>query len=263
MDRRHFLKIAGTTVAVSGMPSTEVESSQTPASIPEITKSRNASIRVQDNTLHIDTSTQSAVMEKGVLISLKSKITAEVFVRDVDVATCPALQLLYRGGESVSVDESKFGRVETYSLSEQCAEVVFHSWDADGVLRVSVESGTGDILVEPAAYSSRSGVRACRWNLAGIRPDLQLVAPFFQGIKLPLNDPLIKDSNWEWPFFWEAGLAILQGKRGGFWVHTQDNRFRYKALQVGTAGDPQRLGFETHAYGPIDDNLSAGSLVLL
>ncbi len=261
MDRRYFLKIAGTTVAVNSVPSTQVESSPTPASIPEITKPRNASIRVQDNALHIDTSTQSAVIEKGVLIFLKSKITAEVFIRDVDVAACPALQLLYRGGESVSVDESKFGRVETYSLSEQCAEVVFHSWDADGVLRVSVESDTGDILVEPAAYSSRSGVRACRWNLAGIRPDLQLVAPFFQGIKLPLRDPLIKDSHWEWPFFWEAGLAILQGKRGGFWVHTQDNRFRYKALHVGTAGDPQRLGFETHAYGPIDDNLSAGSLV--
>jgi hypothetical protein len=260
MYRRDFLKIAGSTVAVGSMPATHVESSLAPASTPKITEPKNASIRVQDNTLHIDTPTQTAVMEKGVLVSLKSKITGEVFIRDVDITACPALQLLYRGGESVSVDESKFGKIETCALSEQRAEVVFHSWDADGVLSVSVEPATGDILVEPAAYSSRSGVRACRWNLAGIRPDLELVAPFFQGIKLPLNDPLIKDSNWEWPFFWEAGLAILQGKRGGFWVHTQDNRFRYKALQVGTGRDPQRLGFETQAYGPIDDNLSAGGL---
>ncbi len=261
MDRRGFLKIAGTTVAVGGVGYTQVESSSAPASTPEITEPKNASLRVQDNTLHIDTSTQTAVMEKGVLVSLKSKITDEVFIRDVDVRSCPALQLFWRGGESVSMDESKFGKVETYALSEHRAEVVFHGWDADGVLSVSVEPATGDILVEPAAYSSRSGVRACRWNLAGIRTELQLVAPFYQGINLPLNDTLIKNSKWEWPQYWEAGLAILQGQRGGFWVHTQDNRFRYKALHVGSAGDSQRLGFETQAYGPIDDNLSAGGLV--
>jgi len=38
MDRRYFLKIAGTTVAVGSVPSTQVESSPTPASAPEITK---------------------------------------------------------------------------------------------------------------------------------------------------------------------------------------------------------------------------------
>ncbi|MFH1718242.1 MAG: DUF6259 domain-containing protein [Planctomycetota bacterium] len=260
MDRRDFLKMAGTTVAAGSAASARAESSTPPASTPEIAGPKNASIRVQDSTIHIDTWTQTAVMEKGVLTSLKSKITAEVFIRDVDVTSCPALQLLYRDGQSVSVDESKFGKVETYALSEQRAEVVFHSWDADGVLSVSVDPATGDIVAEPAAYSSRSGVMACRWNLAGISTELQLVAPFFQGVKLPLNDPLIKDSHWEWPFFWEAGLAILQGKRGGFWVHTWDNRFRYKALHVGTARDPQRMGFETQAYGPIDDNLSAGGL---
>jgi len=260
MYRRDFLRIAGTTVAVGGMPVPHIESSLTLAATPEISEPKNASIRVQQNTLHIDTSTQTAIIEKGLLVSLKSKITGETFISDVDTTACPALQLLYRNGESVSVDESKFGKIESYSLSGQHAEVVFHSWDADGVLSVSVKPDTGDILVEPAAYSSRSGVRACRWNMAGIRPGLELVAPFFQGIKLPLNDPLIKGSNWEWPFFWEAGLAILQAKRGGFWVHTQDNRYRYKALQVGTGRDSQRLGFETQAYGPIDDNLSAGGL---
>ncbi|MCF7973224.1 MAG: DUF6259 domain-containing protein, partial [Phycisphaerae bacterium] len=36
--------------------------------------------------------------------------------------------------------------------------------------------------------------------------------------------------------------------------------YRYKALHVGTTRDTQRLGFDTQAYGPIDDNLSAGGL---
>jgi hypothetical protein len=43
-------------------------------------------------------------------------------------------------------------------------------------------------------------------------------------------------------------------------VHTQDNRYRYKAMHVGTAKDARRLGFDTQAYGPLDNNLSAGGL---
>jgi hypothetical protein len=258
MDRRDFLKVASSSVALSGMIS--AVPSRAEESPSGTSRTQEASIRLRDGILHIDTPTQTAVMEKGVLTALKSKQTGEVFIQGVDVASCPALQLIYRGGEIVPVDESKFGAIETHALSNHRAEVIFHSWDADGVLSVSVEPETGDILVEPAAYSSRGGVLACRWNLAGLRSDLKLVAPFFQGIQLPLADSLIKDSHWEWPFSWEAGLAILQADRGGFWVHTQDHRYRYKALHVGSAKDPLRLGFDTQAYGPIDGNLSAGGL---
>lgn len=259
MNRRSFLKAAGSSIALGHAVSVSAGPTSAEGSPIEMSRSREASIQVRDGILYIDTPTQTAVMEKGILTSLKSKQTSEVFIRKTD-ASGPALQLLYRGGETVSVDQSKFGTIETHALSPHRAEVVFHSWDADGVLTVSVEPETGDILVEPAAYSSRSGVLACRWNLPGLRSDLKLVAPFFQGVKLPLDDPLIKDSHWEWPFFWEAGLAILQAEQGGFWVHTQDNRYRYKALRVGAANDAMRLSFDTQAYGPVDNNLSAGGL---
>ena len=260
MDRRNFLKVAGSSVALSRVVSASAVPSPVKASAGGTSRSQEASIQVRDGILYIDTPTQTAVMEKGILTSLKSKQTGEVFIRGADVASCPALQLIYREGETVSVDGSKFGTIQTQALSDHRAEVIFHSWDADGVLNVSVEPQTGDILAEPAAYSSRSGVLACRWNLAGLRSDLKLIAPFFQGVKLPLDDSLIKDSHWEWPFAWEAGLAILQADQGGFWVHTQDNRYRYKAMHVGTAKDARRLGFDTQAYGPIDNNLSAGGL---
>jgi len=171
------------------------------------------------------------------------------------------LQLLYRGDETISIDESKFGNIITRQIAPLKAEIVFHSWDGDGVISVCVEPDSGAILIEPAAYSSRPGVLACRWNMAGIRPDLQLVAPFFQGIKLKLDDALIANTHWDWPLYWEAGLAILQSKKGGFWIHTQDNRYRYRGLQVGSRTQKNHLGFDTQAYGPIDDNLSAGGLV--
>ena len=61
--------------------------------------------------------------------------------------------------------------------------------------------------------------------MPGIRHDLDLVAPLFQGVKLKLDDSLIRDSRWIWPMSWEAGLAILQSafrrvlhSHGGHWL---------------------------------------------
>lgn len=200
-------------------------------------------------------------MTKGFLTSLRNKATGEELIVAPDPNASAALELIYRGDEAVRVDESKFGSVRLRALSSERAEFVFHSWDGDGVLAVSADPGTGDILVEPSACSSRPGVRACRWNIAGLQPELEVVAPFFQGVRLRLEDPLIRNTHWAWPFFWEAGLIILQSKRGGFWLHTPDNRYRYKAVQVGSRAEANRLGLDTEAYGPIDQNLSAGGLV--
>jgi len=261
MYRRDFLKAAGGMVALANVSRANVSSPRVAAASLAASGNKQGSLRVQGNKIIIDTHTQSAVVEKGFLTSLKSKKTGEEFIKDVAVDNSAALQLIYRGGETVSIDQSKFGNIATRRLSSLRAEVVFHSWDGDGVILVCVEPESGDILVEPSAYSSRPGVLACRWNMAGIRPDLQLVAPFFQGIKLKLDDSLIANTHWDWPFFWEAGLAVLQSDKGGFWVHTQDNRYRYKSLQVGSGAQKNHLGFDTQAYGPIDDNLSAGGLV--
>ena len=261
MLRRDFLKAAGSVVAFANTSGPKVSPSSAAVISLAVSKNKQVSMRTEGHKIIIDTHTQSAVIEKGFLTLLKSKKTSEQFIEGVAVDKSAALQLIYRDNETVAIDESKFGNITTRQISPLKAEIVFHSWDGDGVIWVSVEPESGDILIEPSAYSSRPGVLACRWNLAGIRPDLQLVAPFFQGIKLKLDDSLIANSHWDWPFYWEAGLAILQSNKGGFWVHTQDNRYRYKSLHVGSGSQKNLLGFDSQAYGPIDDNLSAGGIV--
>jgi len=145
--------------------------------------------------------------------------------------------------------------VSVHALSPTRADVRLHGWDADGVIAVSEDVESGDLIVEPSAYSSRPGVLSVRWPLPGVAKGTDLVAPFFQGVRLPLDDPLIQ-RRWFWPQFWEAGLAIFQSSGGGFWVHCRDDRYRYKALNI-EAGVP---GFETEAYGPLDGSLGAGGL---
>lgn len=262
MKRRKFLQTAGYTAAAAYMaPQLSGKQNNIRASsVQSLSPEKNASVVVKDNKVYIETQTLTAVIEKGVLTSLKSKINGEEFIEKPDVSRFRALQILYCNNEIIEVNEEKFGSIETHQISGQKAEILFHSWDGDGVLFVYADAETGGLLIEPSAYSSRPGVRACRWSISGLKPSLELVAPFFQGIKLKLNDSLIKNTRWEWPVSWEAGFAIFQSREGGFWIHTQDNRYRYKALQTGLESDPFVIGLDSEAYGPIDNNLSAGGI---
>ncbi|MBN1478784.1 hypothetical protein JXA70_00775 [candidate division KSB1 bacterium] len=258
MDRRDFFKTTGV-LAVSDVLARHI-SPVSAKVINQASEEKYASLIVKDNKIYIETFRLSAVIEKGFITMLKSKRSGQSLLQHVDVNSSAALQLIYRSDETVSIDNSTFGNIVTRALSDRRAEIVFHAWDGDGVILVSVDPETGDILIEPSAYSSRPGVRACRWTLKNFRTDLELIAPFFQGIKLKMDDPLIANTHWPWPMYWEAGLVILQGENGGFWVHAQDNHYRYKALHVGTQHETTCLGFDTEAYGPIDDNKSAGGL---
>lgn len=217
-------------------------------------------IKVRENGIHIETSTLWAIIEKGALTSLKSRADGEEFIVAASICDQPVLHLVYGSGGSSGVGESRFGSVEYLQISDTCAEIRCGNWDGDGVITILEDAGNGDLIIEPSAYSSRPGVRSVRWDIRGIRRDLEMVAPFFQGVRLKMDDPLIMNSRWNWPSGWEAGLVILQGKQGGFWVHTRDEKYRYKALKVGTESDAFCLGFETEAYGPVYNNLCAGGL---
>lgn len=264
MNRRHFLRSTGTAVATSTVLA--AHAAETPskphAAGPThvVGPPSAASLRIEGQRLLVSTHSATAVFENGWLTSLKNRRTSEEFIRDLDPTSGPALELIYRADEKVPIDTAKFGAIELHQRSDLAAEFVVHAWDGDGILEIRADPVSGDILVAPAASSSRPGIRACRWNLGGVREDLELVAPFFQGIRLRLDDPLIRNSHWPWPFHWEAGLAILHGKSGGFSVHVRDSQYRYKSLKVGTASRPRQLGFDTEAYGPIDSNLAAGGL---
>ena len=217
-------------------------------------------ISVDGNRISVDTKTLAAVIENGVLISLTRKSDGRVFVR-ADMTKPAPLQLIYTGQERVSLGCESGDRITTLRVSDHRAEVRIESWNGDAVIAVSDDPATGELVIEPSAYASRPGLRACRWPVAGIDTSLKLVAPLWQGVRLSLNDPIIHDSHFPWPFEWQAGLVILQDDQGGgFWVHCQDAHYRYKALHVGAADEADSLYFDTESYGPLDLSLGTGSL---
>lgn len=216
-------------------------------------------ITVRGDEIRVETRTLSAVVQRGWLTSLVNRATGEQLIRPFDVAEEAALQLVYRG-EAVRVDGHLGGGMQARRLSDHRAELRCHGWEADGVIEVGEDEESGDLVLGPSAYSGRPGVLACRWTLKGIAEGLDLAAPLWQGMKLAIDDPVNRDARRRWPREWEAGLAILQGREGGFWVHCRDTRYVYKALRFGASSDPRALSFETEAYGPIDANRAAGGL---
>ncbi|MCC6444181.1 MAG: hypothetical protein IT210_12100 [Armatimonadetes bacterium] len=211
-------------------------------------------ITISDHRILAETKSLSAIIENGFLVSLKSKQGGEEYIQAFRPEGS-ALQLFYPGHGAVDVAGPLAATVSAHRLSSTSAQLRLSGWDADGVMAVSEDEATGDLLIEPSAYSSRAGALSCRWLLPGVRPDLDLAAPFFQGVKAPLSDPML-ERRWIWPQSWEAGMAILQGQKGGFWVHCRDDRYRYKALNISGGV----MGFETESYGPIDNSLGAGGL---
>jgi hypothetical protein len=262
MKRRSFVKTAGGLFALGPAASlvTGGKSYAEAGGVKSMPDIQSSSVRVSGDQVLVETSSLSAEIRNGFLISLVSKTSGENFLQSFDTARYSALDIIYPNTEVVEFSDSNFRNLVHRQISGQRAEIIFHSWHGDGVITISTDDVMGDLIIEPSVFSSRPGVMACRWNMPGIRHDLKLVAPFFQGAKLSLDDPLIRDFRWPWPMYWEAALAILQSVKGGFYIHAQDTRYTYKALKTGSAADPFMLGFDTEAYGPVDDNLASGGL---
>ncbi|MFH1070931.1 MAG: DUF6259 domain-containing protein, partial [Candidatus Glassbacteria bacterium] len=216
-------------------------------------------VRAEGNLVRVETHTLKAVLDRGLLVSLVRRADGRELVR-CSADNRQALQLVYANGEAVPLGGEIGDEFRCLQMGDNLVHVRIESWYGDAVIAVSADSATGDLVVEPSAYASRPGLRTCRWLVSGIAPDCELVAPLFQGVQLPLEDPLVSNSRWQWPVGWEAALVILQSEKGGFWVHCRDNRYRYKSLQIGVPGEPRALGFETEAYGPLEANLAAGGL---
>ncbi|HUU27559.1 MAG TPA: DUF6259 domain-containing protein [archaeon] len=216
-------------------------------------------VKAEGSLVLVETRTLKAVLDRGLIISLVRKSDGRELIKS-SADKQQAVQLVYPRGEAVSLGSEIEDRFNCLQINDNLTHVRIESWYGDAVISISTDTATGDLIIEPSGYASRPGLRACRWLLSGIAPGLELVAPFYQGIRMPMEDPLVNNTHWGWPFSWEAGLAILQGEKGGLWIHCQDSRYRYKSLQVGIPGDARCLGFETDAYGTIDNNLSAGGL---
>jgi len=217
-------------------------------------------LTIEGNTLRVETRSLSATFERGALTTLIDKASGRRLIHTTAEGKA-ALELIYAGQERAPLGTEAGDLITLVPLGDRRADFRVSSWNGDGVISVSEDVETGDLVVEPSGFAARPGLRACRWTLSGIDPTLRLAAPLWQGVRLGLNDPIIHQQHFPWPFEWQAGLVILDSDAGGgMWAHCRDAHYRYKALHVGSADDPHCLSFDSESYGPLDGNLAAGGL---
>ena len=218
-------------------------------------------IRLTEKGLIAQSKTTVVEFEGLRLVSLKDAASGEEFLDRSLAVGVPGFQLHHQSGKVSPLGVHPLASQVHYTLlTERIAEIVLNDWECDMSVRLSVDDESGDILLEPSAWTMQGGVAGLGLSIPGVREDLQLVAPFQQGARAPLAHPQMAHKVADWPANWEAGFLVLAGRESGFTVQAWDERFIYKGVRIGHEQSAQVLTLVTYAHGPLEMNRCVGNL---
>ncbi len=218
-------------------------------------------IHLTEKGLVAETNTTLVEFEGARIVSIRDPASGEEFLDRSLGEAAPGFELLHQSGKVSPLGVHPLAsQVHFHLLTDSLAEIVLNDWECDVSARVSLDAGTGDILVEPSAWSLQGGIAGLGMNVPGVRQDLWLVGPFQQGARLPLAHPQMQAKTSTWPDNWEAGFLVFDGGRSGFTVQAWDSSYLYKSVRIGGEKSPQTVSFRTLAPGPLERNRCAGNL---
>jgi len=176
-------------------------------------------IRLSAKGLIAESATTRVEFEGIRLVSVQDAATGEEFLDRSLAEGTPGFELLHQNGKADPLGVHPLASQVSYTLlTEHIAEILLNDWECDLSLRVSIDEATGDILVEPSAWTMQGGIAGIGMNVLGVRRELDVVGPFQQGARLPMAHPQMAGKVADWPANWEAGFLIFAGKGSGFTV---------------------------------------------
>ena len=203
------------------------------------------------NTLMVDeagnvlaeTDRYIARFENGVLTHFHNKLTNETYTQSKSKAIT---QLILRVGgiedtTNTTPKEIKRGPSPLESeLTYRNDEAVLH-------LFIGIDVETGDLLIRQKGFSKTEGIEHIRWGFANLsNVVVDVIAPIEGGQVFEVSD------EYEYPGYWQAQLAILQGERGGVFVRSNDTQYQFKTIEYITEGESFALNFGQHPPAPVD-----------
>ena len=120
--------------------------------------------------------------------------------------------------------------------------------EPDGTLvqEFTVEDGTGDLVIRQRGSSKNPGVFGVAFSLLNLRPDIELIVPYFGGQRWTAEFRRGQILSCAWPEFWNVALVIGEALGGGvFGVWAEDEKMRPKFLYRYHGGDAQAIAFES------------------
>ena len=206
------------------------------------------------NTLMVDdagnvlaeTERYVARFENGVLTHFHNKLTDETYTQ----------------GESEALTRLKAGRnLITHNITPEirrlspleCHLIYQDSWSVPHNnevmlhLFIRIDTDTGDLLIRQAGFSETGGIERIMWGFANLSETaVDVIAPVTGG------QILVNPDRYHYPRKWETPLAILQGQRGGVFVHSDDTQFRFKTLEYESEGGSFALHFWEVPHAPFE-----------
>ena len=215
-----------------------------------------SAVDVAGTRMSIETDHGRIVIDRGVITGMTNKLTGETYT--ATQAGAKLTGLLWHGRKElidpdtqVSVDRTK-GNGTTVSASLPQSGKVSTA--------VAIDSATQDILIRQAGSSSRKGLYAVQWGIAGIDVNaVNCLVPGMSGVRLGADCPM-QSLGFTWPTGWEVQMMVVQGEKGGFWIWSQDEQMHFKALRWNRSRDTVRLAFESHSFAPFDERTSVESV---
>ena len=228
---------------------------------------QSAEINIVDNSIFVETDTYEVQFVNGVITQLSNKLTDEVYtlplgIDDVPIGINGRSGLLRKNGGHVWSDQATLTHAR--KVAPLAAEIVFRRGQNVIRLFIAVDENTNDLLIEQEGVSDTEGVYGIQWGCGNLDvKNLDLILPAEGGQIVDAMSPIIS-KNFSYPNWktggWEAQLAILQGKQGGFFVRGTDETFQFKALHYEKNVESFALGFETQNQAPFDALTTAQSV---
>ena len=197
--------------------------------------------------VHAETDRYVARFENGVLSSFHNKLTQETYTH----GEFEAHTELVADGRNLKVREIT---PEIKGLSPLECQLIYQ--DAWAVPRknevmlhlfISIDAGTGDLLIRQAGFSETGGIERIMWGFSNVSHEtVEVIAPVFGG------QILRKPNRYHYPSKWEAQFVILQGKRGGVFVRNDDTRYQFKTLEYLSDEDSFAINFWQIPQAPFE-----------
>ena len=205
-----------------------------------------------------ETDRYQARFKYGVLIHFHNKLTQETYTLP------PKDDANEQSGISIQSIEGKYGRnnfiddsweVESRRLAPLAVEVAYHSdsyrIDKTVRIRIGIDADTGDLVIQQHGISQY--VVGVMWGCGYLdNQQVDMILPAHGGEIIDVATDT-NERGFEYPEKWEAQLAILQGRDGGFVVRSTDTTFRFKELRYVPSGEHFGMRFKTDNFAPFRD----------
>ena len=161
-------------------------------------------------------------LRDGVLVRLQNRLTGETFVAS---------------NGAVPVAGVRVARDKVLATGEAVQ------------VRQQVLTEGNDLVIHQEAAVRTPPLVGVSWGIAELAEGVEVLVPGHSGLRLGTGAP-DGEHRFTWPMSWEAQFVLLQGKRGGFLVMSDDTTMQFKELVVRRRGGRMTLTFETQAPAP-------------